>query len=89
MAVRWITPDEDLPPEKALVTIRTRAEVRPRYYRIEDRWYSLGDLHRWRMNTSPYWNTDRAWYLKTEQIDAWACRQDEAPENGASSDDRP
>ena len=83
MAARWIKPDEDLPPEKAVVTIRTRGEERPHYYRIEDRWYSLGDLHRWRMNTSPYWKADRAWYLKSEQIDAWACSHDEAAGDAA------
>ena len=63
--------EDELPEERQIVSIRLRGSVRPDYYRIEDRWYSLGDLHRWRMNTSPYWPEDRAWYLETEEIDAW------------------
>lgn len=72
MALRWNETAAALPPEQVLVTIRTRGEERPRYYRIEDRWYSLEDLHRWKMNTSRYWKADRAWYLQTEQVEAWA-----------------
>jgi hypothetical protein len=48
-----------------------KGEVRAGYYHIGDRWYALADLDRWRMNTSPSWNTDRSWYLKTDDIEAW------------------
>ncbi|HEX7071521.1 MAG TPA: hypothetical protein VF190_11975 [Rhodothermales bacterium] len=67
----WIAPERGLPDEKEEVTVRVRGEARTGYYRIGERWYAATDLHRWRMNTSPYWKKDRSWYLKTEQIEAW------------------
>ncbi len=73
----WIDPKDNLPEEKQLVAIRVRGQVRSACYNIDDRWYALEDLDRWRMNTSPYWEMDRAWYLKTEQIEAW-CEKAEA-----------
>lgn len=67
----WIEPARKLPDEKEEVWIRVRGDQRPSYYRIGDRWYSIRDLNRWRMNTSPYWRSDRSWYLKTEDVEAW------------------
>ncbi len=67
----WIDVHVRLPDEQEIVTIRVNGALRPRYYHIEDRWYSLDDLDRWQMNTSAYWPADRSWYLKTEQIEAW------------------
>lgn len=67
----WIDVNVSLPEEEALVDVRVRGSVRPDYYRIEDRWYSLEDLDRWRMNTSRYWKEDRTWYLETEQVEGW------------------
>ena len=67
----WRDPATDSPEEKQLVSIRVRGEVRYRYYRIGDRWYSLDDLDRWKMNTSERWPADLSWYLKTSQIEAW------------------
>jgi hypothetical protein len=67
----WIAPDRGLPDEKEEVAVRVRGELRLHYYRIGERWYATVDIERWRMNTSPYWTKDRAWYLKTEQIDGW------------------
>ncbi len=67
----WIDVDEDLPEEEVLVTVRVNGVARWDYYRIEERWYGLEDLNRWRMNTSRYWAQDRTWYLKTEQIEGW------------------
>ena len=64
----WIDIKDELPEENKLVTIRVRGKERPDYYRLYDRWYSLEDLDRWRMNTSRYWPEDRTWYLKTEQV---------------------
>ncbi len=69
---RWIDIREELPEELAVVSVRVRGRVRPGYYRVRDRWYALVDLDRWRMKTSPYWREDRAWYLVSEQIEAWA-----------------
>lgn len=69
----WIEPARGLPDEREVVWIRVRGGLRPNYYRIGERWYALVDLHRWKMNTSPYWRFDRSWYLKTEDVDAW-CR---------------
>ncbi len=65
-----------MPDELTVVSVRVRGRVRAGYYRIEDRWYALVDLDRWRMNTSPYWSEDRAWYLKTEQVEAWLCEEE-------------
>ncbi|WP_456426770.1 hypothetical protein [Rhodocaloribacter sp.] len=73
---RWIDIREEMPEELAVVSVRVRGRVRPGYYRIEDRWYALVDLDRWRMKTSPYWAEDRAWYLVTEQIEAWLCEEE-------------
>lgn len=67
----WIDTDNRLPDEKELVTIRVHGAARPACYRIADRWYSMVDLERWQMNTSPYWEVDRSWYLRTEQIRGW------------------
>ncbi len=67
----WIDVNVSLPEEEALVAVRVRGSVRSDYYRIEDRWYSLEDLDRWRMNTSRYWKEDRTWYLETEQVEGW------------------
>lgn len=67
----WVVVSEELPDERERVTIRVQTRVRPNYYRIADRWYSLDDLDRWRMNTSPYWPEDRSWYLETGEIEAW------------------
>lgn len=67
----WINVHDRLPDEAEPVTVRVHGVVRPDYYRIDGHWYSLLDLDRWQMNTSPYWTTDRAWYLLTEQVEAW------------------
>ncbi len=75
MTASWIPVQQALPDEQELVVVRVRGQVRPDYYRIGDRWYALDDLHRWRMNTSPYWAQDGSWYLRTEQIEAWRPRE--------------
>ena len=67
----WMDPARSLPDEKEEVLVRVRGDVRPAYYRIGNRWYSLADLERWKMNTSPYWEKDRSWYLKTEDVQGW------------------
>ena len=67
----WKDPRTDEPHPGVLVSVRVKGQVRPNYYRIGDRWYSLDDLDRWRMNTSRYWEADRSWYLETYQIDLW------------------
>lgn len=67
----WIQTENALPDEMEEVWIRVRGDVRPHYYRIDDRWYARVDLDRWRMNTSPYWQKDRSWYLETEDVTAW------------------
>ncbi len=67
----WRKPSENLPDEEVLVTVQVQGEVRENYYRIGGRWYAMVDLGRWRMNTSPYWPTDKTWYVKTENIEAW------------------
>ena len=67
----WIDTEQRLPDEKQEVWVRVRGDVRPRYYRIGERWYALVDLERWRMNTSPYWKHDRAWYVQTDDVQAW------------------
>ncbi len=73
----WQSTRDKRPDERELVTIRIGNAERRQYYRIEDRWYSLGDLERWAMNTSPYWPLDRTWYLRSEDIRAW--RYEENP----------
>lgn len=67
----WIDIRVRLPDEKEEVYIRVKGHIRTHYYHIEDRWYSAEDLDRWQMNTSRYWETDRTWYLKTDQIESW------------------
>lgn len=67
----WIDVEKRLPDEREVVSIRVKGQVRRGYYRIDGRWYAMEDLHRWRMNTSRYWETDRTWYLKTEEIESW------------------
>lgn len=63
--------DEALPHPLQIVSIRTRGTTRDGYYRIGDRWYALIDLERWTMNTSPYWEQDRSWYLTTRDVESW------------------
>ena len=67
----WIDVQTALPEEKELVTIQVNGTARTDYYYYDGRWYSMVDLDRWKMNTSPYWAEDRAWYLVTEQIEGW------------------
>ena len=67
----WIRTEDALPEEGEEVWVRVRGNVRPRYYRIDGRWYALIDLDRWQMNTSPYWNADRSWFLKIDEVEAW------------------
>lgn len=69
--VSWTEPSAQLPDDKEEVWVRVRGDVRPGYYRIGDRWYAREDLNRWRMNTSRFWRKDRAWYVKTEDVEAW------------------
>ncbi len=75
------TPDIEvtLPEEGQLVMIRVGGCLRPRYYQVRGRWYCLDDLDRWRMNTSPYWEEDRSWYLKMEQVEGWVPVDQDAP----------
>ncbi|GIV59152.1 hypothetical protein GQ464_015240 [Rhodocaloribacter litoris] len=74
----WIDVGEQVPEEAVTVCIRLRGQVRTGYYRIRDRWYWIGDLDRWQMNTSPYWAEDRAWYLNTEEIEGWRAETEPA-----------
>jgi hypothetical protein len=67
----WISPFDELPYRAEIVFVRVHGRVRPAYYRIHDRWYAMIDIDRWQMNTSPYWDEDRAWYLRTDEIEAW------------------
>jgi len=69
--MRWVKIDAALPDEQELTTVRVHGAERRHYYRIGERWYWMGDLNRWQMNTSPFWSIDRSWYLKTEQIEGW------------------
>ncbi len=78
----WTDPDNLLPDEQVIVRIRVNGKIRDRYYQIEGRWYCLDDLECWRMNTSPRWAEDRAWYLKSEKVEAWF---DETPPRGTPS----
>ena len=75
----WVFTQDDLPWEQDVVTVRVNGRNRSGYYRIDDRWYALVDLDRWQMNTSPYWEEDRAWYLTTEEVDAWKPEETQAP----------
>lgn len=75
----WIPVERELPYERDVVSIQTAVGIRRGYYRIENRWYALVDLERWQMNTSPYWERDRTWYLTTSAIRAWMPEQ---PEKG-------
>ncbi|MFW5972408.1 MAG: hypothetical protein ACOCTG_00335 [Bacteroidota bacterium] len=67
----WKSTDQELPYPKDEVSVRVNGSVRRAYYRMYDRWYALIDLDRWKMRTSPYWEEDRSWYLRTDDIEAW------------------
>lgn len=78
----WVEPEKEMPDEGVLVWVRVHGDLRPRYYRIGGRWYALVDLDHWRMRDSPYWKRDRAWYLKTEDIDVWRAFDETDAANG-------